>query len=161
MGAAQTMLLTGGLIMLVVLSLTFYSSYRAKSDLSINSEALTTAVSVGQSMFDLIQTRAFDEKTVSKAVYSTDSLTLANLFATDADELNVNQYDDVNDFHNYVSYDTLGIFGVFRSKVKVRYVNKMNPNNFSNTRTFTKLIDITVWNEYLSDTLKLKHVIAY
>lgn len=161
MGATQTMLLTGGLIMLVILSLTFYTSYRSKSDMSINSEALTTAIAVGQSMFDLIQTRAYDERTISKAVYSTDSLTITNAFATDADELTVTQYDDVNDFHNHISYDTLGIFGIFSTRMTVNYANKMNPNSISSARSFTKRVDITVWNQYLSDTLKLRHVIAY
>lgn len=161
MGAAQTVMLVGGLLLLVVLSLNFYTSYRAKSDLSINSEALTTATTLCQSMLDVMQTRAFDEKTISSAVYETDSLTLAASFGPEAGENTVTQFDDINDFHNYIQYDTLGIFGIFQTRVTVRYINKLSPNSFSNTRTFSKLAEIFVTNQYLADTVKLKQVIAY
>lgn len=161
MGTAQTIMLLGSLLLLVTLSMNFYSSYRSKSDLSINSEALSTAITVGESIFNDIRSRAFDEKTVSKAVYSIDSLTAPASLGPDAGESNATQFNDADDFNNYISYDTLGIFGIFKTSIKVHYVHKLDPNTVSATRTFTKRIDINVTNKYLADTLKLKHVIAY
>jgi hypothetical protein len=161
MGTGQIILLIGGLLLLVILSLTFFSSYRTHSDLSINSEALTTAVTIGQSMINLVQSRAFDEKTISQAVYSVDSLTLKDSFGPEAGETTVTQFDDVNDFDNYECYDTLDVFGIFKTRVTVNYVTKMNPDVISAGRTFTKIVDVVVTNQYLADTLKLKHVVTY
>lgn len=161
MGTQQIILLLGGLILLVILSLNFYSSYRGKSDIDIYNQALITATGIGQSIIDEIQTRAFDQKTVTNSVASKDSLTDVGSLGPEIGETLVTNYNDADDYKNYVRYDTLGVMEIFKTRVNINYVTKMNPDVISISKTFTKRIDVFVTNIYLKDTLKLKHVLTY
>ncbi len=161
MGSAQIILLMGSLILLVLLSLNFYSSYRSKSELDIYSQALITGTGIGQSIIDEIQTRAFDQKTAINAITSKDSLTAVGSLGPESGENSVTQYNDADDYKNYVRYDTLSVMGIFKTRVDVKYAAKMNPDVNILSKTFTKRIDVFVTNTYLQDTLKLKHVITY
>lgn len=160
MGTAQFIMLAGGLLLLVFLSLTFYSSFRSKSDIDLYNEALITGTAIGQSIIDEISTRAFDQKTVSNSVTVPDSLTATGSLGPDAGESISTLFNDIDDFKNYVRFDTL-VMGVFRTRVNVNYLSKMNPGLLSASRTFTKRIDVFVSNLYLQDTLKLNYVITY
>ncbi len=161
MGSAQMILLMGSLILLVILSINFYSSYRSKSEIDIYSQALITGTGIGQSIINEIQTRSFDQKTVTKAITSTDSLTAVGSLGTESGETLVTNYNDSDDYKNYIRYDTLGVLAIFKTRVDVKYATKMNPDLNSLSKTFTKRIDVFVTNTYLQDTLKLKHVITY
>ncbi len=161
MGSAQLILLMGSLILLVILSINFYSSYRSKSEIDIYNQALITGTGIGQSIINEIQTRAFDQKTITKAITSTDSLTAVDSLGPESGETSVTNYNDADDYKNYVRYDTLGVLAIFKTRVDVKYAAKMNPDLNSLSKTFTKRIDVFVTNTYLQDTLKLKHVITY
>ena len=161
MGSAQLILLMGSLILLVILSINFYSSYRSKSEIDIYSQALITGTGIGQSIINEIQTRAFDQKTVIKAITSTDSLTAVGSLGPESGETSVTNYNDSDDYKNYVRYDTLGVLAIFKTRVNIYYATRMNPDVNSLSKTFTKRIDVFVTNTYLQDTLKLKHVITY
>ncbi len=161
MGTQQIILLVGSLILIIILSLNFFSAYRSKSELDFYNQALITGTGIGQSILDEIQTRSFDQKTVTKAIISTDSLTDVGSLGTDSGENLVTKFNDADDYKNYVRLDTMGVMGVFRTRVDVKYAAKMNPDLNSLSKTFTKRIDVFVTNTYLQDTLKLKHVITY
>jgi len=160
MGTAQFIMLAGGLLLLVFLSLTFYSSFRSKTDIDLYNEALITGTAIGQSIIDEITTKSFDKKTVTKSYTVPDSLTAVGLLGPDIGESSSNQFNDVDDYKNFVRFDTLAM-GIFRTKVNVNYASKMNPNQISASRTFSKRIDVSVWNKYLQDTLKLNYIITY
>lgn len=162
MGSAQLLTILGGLVILSLLGLSFYNSYRTKSDVNYYNEALITASGLGESMLEQIMTRAFDEKSVSKAANTTDSLTASYNLGTDTGESTIATFDDIDDFDNYIRFDTLSVFGLYRTSVKVRYMTKMNPNSLSASRTFSKRIDIKVFNNYMgTDTVKFFHVVTY
>ncbi len=160
MGTAQLIMLLGGLLLLIFLSMTFYSSFRSKSDIELYNEALITGTAIGQSIIDEISTRAFDQKTVTKSITVPDSLTVVGSLGPEVGESNSTLFNDIDDFKNYVRLDTL-VMGVFRTRVNVNYLSKMNPGLISSSKTFTKRIDVFVSNLYLQDTLKLNYVITY
>lgn len=85
MGAAQTVMLVGSLLLLVVLSLNFTLPIVENQIFRLTVKHLQQlqlfAVYARRN-----QTRAFDEKTISSAVYQTDSLTLAASFGPEAEE---------------------------------------------------------------------------
>ncbi len=161
MGTQQIILVIGGLILLGLLALTFYNSYNSKTDLDIYNQAVITASGIGQSMIDEIQTKAFDEKTVSQRVNNVSQLTAAGALGPDAGETSSPNYDDIDDYKNYVRSDTLNTLGVFTTRVNVNYVVKLNPNQISSQSTYSKRIDIFVTNIYLKDTLKLNSISTY
>ena len=160
MGSAQLIMLIGGLLLLTLLSMTFYSSFRSKSDIEVYNEALITGTALGQSLIDEISARAFDAKTVSKYCTKPDSLTTPGGLGPDSGESSSTQYNDVDDYKNFVRLDTL-VMGVFRTRVDINYAAKMNPNQLSATRTFAKRIDVFITNDYLQDTLRMNYIITY
>lgn len=161
MGAQQIILILGSLLLLTIFSLNFYSAYGDKTKIDLHNQALITGTGIGQSIIDEIQTRAFDQETVDKPITSTDSLTAISSLGPDGGEPSANRFNDVDDYKNYIRYDTLHVLGIFKTVVDVCYANKMNPEVNAGGRTFTKRIDVEITNRYLQDTLKLKHVIAY
>jgi len=161
MGSIQMFLTIGGLALLSVLMLIFFSSSGVQYDTKKSNEAIITATGVAQSLIEEIAAKAFDEKTIAHTMNKTDSLTLANSFGPDAGETNRLLFDDIDDYNKYTSVDSLGGLGAFHYRVIIRYAQKFNPDIISLARTFTKRADISVTNSYMQDTLKLTYVYTY
>jgi hypothetical protein len=161
MGSIQMFLTIGGLVLLSFLMLMFFSSSEVQYDTKKSNEAAITAIGVAQSLIDEIARKAFDEKTVLVTINKADSLTLGTNFGTDTGETNRLLFDDIDDYHNYTSADTLGGLGVFNYRIRIRYAQKFNPEMLSLARTFTKRADIDVTNSFMQDTLKLTYVYTY
>lgn len=161
MGSSQLILVLGGIVLLSILSMNYYNANRTKQNADYYNQALITGTGIAQSLLDEIMSRAFDEKTRTKAQTTTDSLTISGSLGPDSGEGNVNAYDDVDDYKNYTRQDTLGILGMFRSSVNVYYISTFSPNSPTTTRTFSKRVDIKVTNAWISDTIKVNHIISY
>lgn len=161
MGSQQLILVIGGMMLLGTIALTINNSFTSKTDLEIYNEAAMTGAAIGQSVIDRILTRSFDQRTVGRIFRSPDSLTAVGSLGPDTGENNVTLYNDVDDFKNYVKYDTMSVLGVFRTRVDVNYVQTANPEVISSSRTFVKRIDVFVTNQYLGDTLKIFYAVTY
>lgn len=161
MGLSQLILLAGSMVLLGIISLTIYNSFNSKTDSVLYNEAYITASGIAQSIIDQILTKSFDQNTRTSSVSSPSSLTAVASLGPDAGESSVLQFNDVDDYKNYTRVDTMSVLGIFNTRVNVIYVNKMNPDQISAAKTFTKKIDIFVTNSYLKDTLKIKYATAY
>lgn len=161
MGTQQIILVIGGMVLLGLLALTFYNSYNSKTDLDIYNEAIISASGIGQSIIDEIQAKAFDQNTVSHSVNNASQLTAVGLLGPDAGESSPANFNDIDDYKNYVRFDTLNTLGVFKTQVDVNYAVELNPDQISSVRTFSKRINVFVTNNYLKDTLKLNAVSTY
>ncbi len=161
MGGVQQLLVIGGILLLGYLALSFYRSNSVQSSIELSNEAVITGTGIGQSTLDEIQTKAFDQQTVSKTITSVDSLTAPSNLGPDSGETNSTLFNDIDDYNGFVRQDSLGRLGTFLTSVSVYYVNPTNPSNRSTLRTFAKRVDIFVTNMFLPDTIKLNLVIAY
>jgi len=161
MGSIQMFLTIGGLALLSVLMLMFFSSSGVQFDTKKSNEAVITATGVAQSLIEEMAGKAFDEKTIAHTMNKTDSLTLANSFGRDAGETNRLLFDDIDDYDKFTDKDSLGGLGVFDYRIEIHYAQKFNPDILSLSRTFTKRADIFVTNSYMKDTLKLTYVYTY
>lgn len=155
------MLVIGSIFLITILILNFYTANTNQMSISVNNEAIITAAGIGQAMIDNILTRAFDEATISQSVNTVDSLATAIALGPDAGEVYTYQFDDVDDFKNFAAVDSSTRLSNYDISVDVNYVVKLTPGTISASRTFTKRIDVTVWSQYLPDTLTISHVIAY
>lgn len=155
------LLVTGSIFLLTILIMNFYASNTGQLEIAINNEAIFTATGIGQAVIDNIQTRAFDENTVNSSVSNVDSLTFSNNLGADAGEYSPTSFDDVDDFKNYSTTDASTRLGTYNILVDVNYVTTANPTTVTSSRTFLKKIDVFVTADYLPDTLKLYHLIAY
>jgi len=159
MSATQTILTIGGILLLTFLILSYYRSSGTQTEIGINNEAIITGTGIAQSLFDEIQGKAFDENTTTTSV--SDPNSLSSTPGKDSGESLRSSFDDVDDYRLFTTNDTLSTLGVFRSDIDVHYVSASNPDVISYTRTFAKRIDITVTNDFLTDTLKFSQIISY
>jgi hypothetical protein len=158
MTGINMLLVIGAMMLLATLSLTFQQSNAHQMTDTYFNEAVIYATFFAQSMMDEIQSRAFDEKTIGKSVVVADSLSL--FLGHEAGE-SPNKFDDVDDYRGHVRTDTLSRLGTFTGRVRVVYVETMNPDQERFVPTFSKKVELFVRNHYLPDSLSFRHVISY
>ncbi len=157
----QMLLASGALFILTLIILLFYRTSAEQSTVSLENDALLAASGLAQSLLTEIQKRSFDEITASKYIDSIDSLTSSMELGPEDDELFLTQYDDVDDFDGYSVVDSSTKLGRYNLRVNVEYVSDMDPNTVSLSKTYNKLVEVSVFSMYLPDSLKLFHIVGY
>ena len=161
MGSVQQMLAIGAVVILTLLILSSTKDMNYKYEESYSNEAIIVGSGLAQSMISEIQSRAFDELTISDEVSDADSLTTSYGLGPDYGESLTEHYDDIDDFDQYAIIDSVDNIGHFYVIVSVYYVSPTNPETMSTKRTFCKKIDVSVTNEYLPSDLKQSQIICY
>ena len=170
MSAGQQLLVLGAIVLLSIFILRVYTTQNSSTKNVVTNAAIIKATGVAQTLLEQIQTEAFDQQTVSKSVSTPDSLTLPSALGRDGSGEKVNNaltYNDIDDYIGYMETDTVGKNDVFNVLVtNVSYctpIKDANPGSTSSVRTFSKRVDISVYNKYLNliDTLKLSKIISY
>ena len=126
-----------------------------------SSKSVIVADGLAQSIIEEIQTKAFDEKTITVPVWAVTSLTSSGSLGKDTGENLNTQFDDIDDYKDYTATFNIDQVGVFNIKVAVCYVDQMNPDVVSSLQTYSKLVTVNITNESLPDTLRFKQVISY
>lgn len=161
MFSMERLLVLGSMVLFAMLVLSFTRSSLSHSESTLNNEALVTGVALSQSMIEEIQSRAFDENTITAAVTTTSGLTSAASLGTESGETTSTNFDDVDDFNSYSRTESLERLGNFYISVDVCYVNYSNPTVKVTSKTFNKRIDVNIYNLYLPDTLSIYKIISY
>lgn len=162
----QQILSIGALALFTYSILTFTTSSNVQYDTSYFNEAVIVAISIGESVLEEIQKKAFDERSVDAAFNSLDSLTIVSSLGNDAGETTADTFDDIDDYDDYSRTDSTRL-GDFEVEVEVYYIEIASPDTKSVTRTFLKRIDVTVSNSYLaftegsSETLLFNGIVSY
>jgi hypothetical protein len=113
MNSGQQLFTIAGIFLVAVLVINVNSD-NSERELSLySSESVIDASGLAQSIIDIIQSKAFDENTIYKEVWVTDSLTLNKNLGPDAGEYNLNHFDDIDDFNSYNTMITLERMGDF------------------------------------------------
>ncbi len=161
MNSSQFLLLAGGILFFTNLVLTFNRSSMSQALVVYENESFIYGESLSQGLLEEIQTRAFDENTVSSMVDSLEKLSPANSLGYESGEASINQFDDIDDFNNYVFTDSLSGQGNFVINVSVYYINTYLPDVKSNFPTFSKRVDISMDNPYLQGTVRVSKIFSY
>lgn len=161
MGSGHQILTIACIILFSFLVLNFYSSNTQKILQMHSSKSTIVANGLAQSIIEEIQTKAFDEKTITKPVWNTASLTLSGSLGKDSGESLNTQFDDIDDYKGYSTSVNVDKVGEFDMIVDVYYVQQLNPDVPSGTQTYSKLVKVNISNESLSDTLHFQQVISY
>ena len=161
MSSGHQLLTISGILLLSFLFLTVNKNNSDRSASLYNNGSIIDANGVAQSIIDEIQCKAFDENTISKSVWSRDSLTNPNSLGPEYGENNHTQFDDVDDYNNYSTMIDVGEYGKFYLHTSITYIINMQPNSLSNIQTYSKRIEIALTNFSIPDTLKYYHVISY
>jgi hypothetical protein len=154
-------LVIGGLILISILMINFFSVSGVQYNTKAGNEAIITAVGIGQSLIELMARKAFDEKTINSAVSDPDMLTQPGLLGPEYGETDRSLFDDIDDYNHDSSFAMMEGLGKFFYKIQVYYVPVSNPDQKSNNRTFAKRADIKIINSFMRDTLNMKYVYTY
>ena len=161
MGTGQQLLTIASIMLLTLLIMNVHRATAERLTIMYSNEAIIAGTGVAQSFIDEIESKSFDQKTVSNEVEYSDSLTAPNLLGPDAGEISRALFNDVDDYNNYTETDSLPRTGNYHIKIAVHYVANMDPTVISNHATFTKKIDVYITNFSLPDTLKFSDIVAY
>lgn len=159
MSSIQTVLVFWGLLLFSFLSLSFQNATNQQMDANYETEAIVTASSIGQSILESIQVKAFDETTVTSDVQNPSLLSAA--LGTETGETSETTFDDIDDYDNFQAVIQMARLDSFQVDVDVYYINQANPDQEVYSQTFSKRIDITVNNVYLENPITLNSIISY
>ncbi len=157
----QMMLSIAAMIFLSMLILNVHSSTTDKLIILYSNEAVIEATGIVQAVFEEIQTKAFDENTVSDAAKERNLLTPVLSLGKDSSEAVYTDFDDIDDYNGLSIIDSANVMGKFNLAVLVYYVAETSPYDSSGTRTYIKRVDVTISNESLPTTLSFKKLISY
>ena len=161
MNSGHMLLTIAGVFLLSNLILNVHKANTNRLLTNYTSESVIDASGLAQSIIDMIQSKAFDENTVNKPVWQTDSLTSSNNLGPESGEYKHTEFDDIDDYNKYSETVTLDRMGDFNINVSVFYVNTLNPQIKSSTPTYSKKIELSITNYSLLDTLKYHHIVSY
>ena len=157
----QSFYVIGAIAIFTSLALIFNQKQNIDLDTSLYQEAVIVSAELGDSFLNELTREAFDENTVSAEIDTVTSLTMAYSLGAESGEIDVSQYDDIDDYDGYTKTDSLNKLGIFTTTVEVCYIDDANPDTKSSARTFLKRIDIEVTNYYLSNAVKLYYLASY
>ena len=161
MNSGHMLLTIAAVFLLSNLILNSHKANTSRMLTNYTSESVIDASGLAQSIIDMIQSKAFDEMTVNKPVWQTDSLTSANYLGPEAGEYQHTDFDDIDDYNNFKTAVSLDRMGDFDINVSVFYVSTLNPNIKSSIPTYSKKIELSIINYSLLDTLRYHHIVSY
>lgn len=161
MSSAQFLLLAGGILFFANLVLTFNRTSMSQALVVYENESFIYGESLSQGLIEEIQTRAFDENTLSGMVDSPEELSSTNGLGHDSGEDAMTKFDDIDDFNNFTFTDSLSGHGNFVVNISVYYINTYLPDVQSSLPTFSKRVDISMDNPYLQGTVKVSKIFSY
>jgi hypothetical protein len=161
MNSGHMLITIAGLILLSNLILNVHKANTERMITTYTSESVINASGLAQSIIDMIQSKAFDENTITAAAWDLDELTPVNKLGPESGEYKHTDFDDIDDYNNFNTTISLERMGDFDINVNVFYVETLNPQTKSSTTTYSKKIELSIINYSLIDTLKYYHIVSY
>jgi hypothetical protein len=171
MMSGHMMFVVGAFALLSLVTLGVNSIILEKTTVMLDTEASITAISISQAMIDEIQSKAYDEKTLSVRVYNTADMTPTDELGPEAGEAitypdvypyaSVTTFDDADDYNRYRRTVTTTRLGDFTVLDSVYYVTDSNLDVRSFTQTFYKKIVVTVTHPNMKVPVVLTDVLVY
>ena len=161
MNTGQMLLSLCAVVLLSFLILRVDSSQLTTQEQLINSKIGIMAISIGSSIIEDANKKAFDEKTVNGSVGNANDL--SSTLGTDIGEYSndPNTFDDFDDYNGmnqpYYSLDSTK----FNIRCSVYYIDPKNPGTKSTIQTFSKEMDLTISSPFMQDTIKLNTIFSY
>lgn len=169
------LLITLGALSLVgLLVLTTNNNIMNNNVTVAESEIVITGISLAQSLIDEIKTKAFDQVEITGTIDSPSDLSSTlgpeageNVTTPDTSSsqayLSLSAYNDVDDYNGYSRTVDTDIAENFSLTCTVQYVQVSNPDILSGTRTYSKLITVTVTSPFFTTlpSVQMKSAITY
>ena len=164
MGTGQMLLTVGAIMLLGTIILTTNRSLYSSKTILMKTNFGLDAVSLATSVIEEAQGKAFDAATDSASVTSTTQLTPPGSLGQENGNTNdLNDFDDYNGLNNAGRTDTFKLStGIYCVKTRVCYVGGTNLDGISAQATFSKRLDVMVWNkEDSAGVIRMSTIFSY
>lgn len=149
------------LLSLVILRINnvFFST----SSVMLDTKFGVLAVSLGTSIIEEANSKAFDKATDTTSISQTSSLTAVASLGPEAGEVypNFNDFDDFNGYVRSTAGDSTFQSAPFYITCRVGYITPTNPEVYVSSQTWHKKINVTVTSPSMKDTIRLSSVFSY
>jgi hypothetical protein len=161
MTTGQMFLTIGGIFLLSLLVINVNKATSNRITTIYSNEAVIEATAIAEGIFEDIQTKSFDEQTISEAITDSSLLTASGSLGPESGENSVLKFDDVDDYNKYNITNTINLMGNFDVNVSVNYVDQADLSQKSSNPTFLKRVTVTVDNNNLPGTLTFERIVSY
>lgn len=166
MNSGHSMMAVGAMLLLSVTILGLNGKFLNTSNVLYNTKFGVLAVSLGTSIIEEANGKAFDLAVSGDAITQLSQLTSPTGLGPASGEVYPN-FNDFDDFNNFTKTVTNMPSAVFTLRCKVYYVSESDPSVISSVRTWHKRIDVFVTSPSMlnadnqMDTVKLSSVYSY
>lgn len=169
MGTGQMLLTIGAIVLLGTIILTTNRSLSENDEVLLKADFGLEEVSLATSIIEEAQNTAFDQNTIDAEVTSLNHLTpAANLGQENEDSTDFDDFDDYNGWHKNgtnkqgLTQEFSLSTGIYYAHTTVCYVDIGDLNGYSSSRTWSKRLDVSVWNQAdPGDTVKMSTIFSY
>ena len=164
MNTGQMLITVGAMVLLTLVILRVNRGFLTTNTSMMETKFDVLAVSLGTSIIEEANGKAFDQNTDTTSVTSTASL---SSIGPDGSEVypNFNDFDDYDGLVKIVKYDssdTTFKSADFKIKCKVGYINPSNPEVLmTSPKTWHKRLNVEVTSNSMVDTIRLSTVYSY
>jgi hypothetical protein len=160
-GRAEMLILLGAIAIFGQYTLTINNSRYNNEFRIIACENQTVAASIAESIIAGATTKEFDETTVDATLYGgTELLTDPLDLGAESGEV-YPDYDDVDDYKDFGMTDTAANGIVFSVTADVGYVDANNPDVFSVSQTYFKVLKVTVDSDEIPEPITISRIFTY
>lgn len=160
MNTGQLLLTLGGMFLLSMVILRTNNTFLSTGDVMYNTKFGVLAISLGTSMIEEANSKAFDSVTDTNSVNDVNLLTAPAVLGKETGEV-YPAFNDFDDYNNYSRIDSSMPAATFKIDCKVGYVQPSNPDVFVNQKTWNKRILVTVTSPSMKDTVRMSSVFSY
>ncbi len=153
------MLTIGALILLSTLMLRINTNNLQTDTVRAEAQYGVLATSIITSIIEKAKSLAFDAKTDTNNVTSTNDITPALNLGPGVGET-YDTFNDFDDFNGYTKVDSSMPSAVFDIYCEVFYINPVNLNKH-NSRTWHKKITVQVSSDFMQDTITQSSIYSY
>ena len=136
------------------------------------------AISLAQSVIEEAKAKSFDQKSNlaapdsasnflgtdggTETIVQPDTLTGASPYSsTNKGFLSTTKFNDVDDYNGYKRKVNTQRAEGYSISTKVSYANPLDPNSTTGSKTFCKLMTVTVKSPYMPDSLTVSYAFTY
>jgi hypothetical protein len=159
MGKGETLITLGAVVMLSIIAININNSFTENTEYFNKTKFGLESIAIANSIVEEASQLPFDEQSWDSTIVekvATDFTPNVDL-GPDFGEVDINTFDDFDDYHNFSYMDTT-LQNVYQISCEVGYVNPTIPDSLLSTRSLYKKLTVTVRNTLNNDSLALSYV---
>ena len=161
MARTEILLTIAGIVILGTLTLIFRDILLDDDNNETEAEYQIMAINLLDKFIEQVALKSFDEASVNgRPIGIPGSFTSPSKLGPEKDEIYPN-FDDVDDYHNFSYTDTTSSGINYTIKVEMGYVTFDDTENFSNTQSIMKRMNVSIISTSIPEEMHLSRIFSY